>query len=257
MELAGLSKSKLKLYSSLSLKKYRYKLGQFIVEGHKMVTEAVRSGWEVEALLLLEGTDPVGWEPNGRPVYSVSAGQLRQLSQQKSPEGALAVVNFPFLGQKSVDLIEHWPTGPGFILEDIQDPGNLGTLVRTADWFGFKHIICSKGTVDAFNPKALRSSMGSIFRVKIHYVEAWLPLIEAMGDHIWVADLRGEPLQSAELGKQDYILIGNEAKGISSMISDLPGLKRLHIPGAGGAESLNAAISAGIMGWQLFCRGKL
>ena len=139
----------------------------------------------------------------------------------------------------------------------MQDPGNLGTLIRTADWLGFRSIVCSKGSVDVLNPKVLRSSMGSIFRVSVYYRANLTADIEAAASRCWAADMDGQALQEVSFGAKDYIVLGNEANGLSPDLRTPSGLRRLHIPGKGGAESLNVAIAGAMIGWQMFCQQSL
>jgi TrmH family RNA methyltransferase len=124
----------------------------------------------------------------------------------------------------------------------------LGTIIRIADWFGFRHIICNKGTVDVLNPKVLRASMGSFFRVNIEYVEDLAPILAEHSSQIRVADMEGETLAEAPLQGNEFILLGNEANGISD---DAHPLKKITIHGKGGAESLNVGVAAGIFAYTL------
>lgn len=221
-----------------------------------MLAEALRAQWPIEAVVLR--SDRVAQPPptGGWACYQVEPAAFARLSTQTNPEGVLAVLSFPATAHWEPDELVQLPPGPGFLLADLQDPGNLGTIIRTADWFGFGGVLCSQGCVDVLNPKVLRSTMGSFFRVQVQYVSNFEALLTQASTRCWAADLQGEPLDQAALQPQDWLLIGNEARGLSSALRDLPGLRRLHIPGAGQAESLNAAISAAICGWQLFQRGR-
>lgn len=253
MRVQNLSKAKLKQYSALSLKKYRYRTQQFLIEGNKMVKEAISSGWDIEAIILIQERAEEAEDFAPHTVYLTEESTFRQISQQPQPEGILAVLPFPETPTWPPDCIAALPPGPGFILEDMQDPGNLGTLIRTADWLGFQSIICSKGSVDVLNPKVLRSTMGSFFRVPVYYFSDLPGHLSNHLDHCWAADMDGQRLDQASFGAKDYIVLGNEANGLSVELRQLAGLKKLHIPGRGGAESLNAAIAGAMIGWQLFC----
>lgn len=215
-----------------------------------MVGEALSSVFSLEALVIAEDQQ----KDNESLIKSVSAektfiaslAEFRQMSSLQSPEGILAVLSLPasYLQENSISNL---PAGRGLLLDEIQDPGNLGTLIRTADWFGIDQIICRKGTVDCFNPKVLRSSMGSIFRVNISYTDQWESLISSSSGRIWLADMQGVAIAEASFGKEDWLLLGNEANGVGDAVKAIPGIRKVHIPGRGGAESLNVGIAGGIL----------
>lgn len=233
----------------------------FIVEGIKMVKEALLSGWEVEGVLIEDGKINIinNWDffSDSIPVYHCESSVFRTFSAQVNPEGILAVVNYPsnqpYFGQFEAGfpscLIGQ---GPGFILDNIQDPGNVGTILRIADWFGIRSAICIEGTADILNPKTLRSSMGAIFRVKINYVRSLIPEILNPELPLVAADMSGENLASAIFSGKEWIILGNEANGISEEIKDLPHVRRIRIEGRGMAESLNVGVAAGIFAYELF-----
>ena len=239
----ALSNSDIKKIRSLQQKKFRDESGLFIVEGEKMVQEAVDSPFEV---LDIYRKDEIG------------ADSMSRISALSSPSPVLAVVRKP---EDSIidDASELMPVirkgGLYLALDAIRDPGNLGTILRIADWFGIDAVFASKDTVDVFNPKVVQSTMGAIFRVKMHYVD--LPdLFEkvlGLNGKIYGTFLNGKNIYDRELdcGAQTpaVIVIGNEANGISeqvaAMVSD-----RLYIPpypqDSPGSESLNAAIATAI-----------
>ena len=262
-----LSKAKLKLYASLKQKKFRYAHRLFVVEGEKMVQEALRSGWKVECVVMRD--DFVGKaQASGRESQQIEewGGQFqaaqtfqadkeafKRISSQTNPEGVLAILPFPEAPAfNDFDSPKEVPTPPkkSFLLEGIQDPGNMGTILRIADWFGFEGVVCSEGTVDIWNPKVLRASMGAIFRVKVWYVanfDQWVAQLCAE----WVAaDMQGEDVRDLDLTSVDHILLGNEANGVSSSIRELPNARFVTIKGAGGAESLNVGVAAGILAFE-------
>lgn len=220
-----------------------------------MYQEACLSGWPIAAVIvresLIDSPEVLIHLPEDTPCYYTDETTFQALSELVTPEGVLTIVHFPRpdFAEISSELL---PPGPGFLLDGIQDPGNLGTIMRIADWFGFSHVRCSKGTVDFLNAKTLRSSMGAVFRVKVAYIDAWENVLkQSNGQSIWVADMDGENLTTAALGAQDYILLGNEANGVSDSLVRSSDLKRVHIPGVGGAESLNVSVAAGILAWEL------
>jgi TrmH family RNA methyltransferase len=242
-----ISKAKLKTFTSLQAKKYRYQHGLFLVEGKKMLAESLSSGWSIHAVVLetgfLEHNESAAEGLPSDRSFVADARTFKQLSTQAHPEGVLTILELP-----SADLPPtRLPAGQGLLLERIQDPGNLGTLIRTADWYGLPEIICSPGTVDAFNPRVLRSSMGSIFRVKVSYAKEWEALLQEGAKRVWLADMAGQAAEAAPMDAQSWILLGNEAQGISERSRALSGLRRLTLPRHGGAESLNVAVAGGIL----------
>lgn len=242
-----ISKAKIKHFRTLHERKGRLEHGLFMVEGYKMCQEALASAWVVEAIIT---DDPAFQVPAGVQAYSAKADELRQLSTLTNPEGCIVVLRCPH-GTHHAPLPQ-LPAGPAFLLDGLQDPGNMGTILRIADWFGFKALVCKTGTVDVLNPKVLRASMGAIFRVEVLYVDAFEELLAQAADQISVADMDGLPLPDPGYHDRPYILLGNESHGISPTIRALPGLIRVTIPRIGGAESLNVAVSAGIFAheWQ-------
>ena len=218
-----------------------------------MVQEAAQAGWNLQAIVLRADQALAFAErlPADVPAYQVSPETFSQLSHLQSPEGILAIVDLPWEDFAQPQPLDTLPPGPGFLLDAIQDPGNLGTIIRTADWFGLRAVICGPGTVDLLNPKTLRSSMGSVFRVDVRYVASIEPLLPAATVPIWAATMEGEPLQAGRLSGSPYVLLGNEANGLDERLLSSPNVKPLTIPGQGGAESLNVSIAAGILAWHL------
>lgn len=241
-----LSKAKAKWIRSLKDRKTREEERVFVVEGKKMVQEALHAGWDLQ----LVAYNRVDLLPAGVkcPVFSVSNVDLDSITALDQPEGILAVLSYPDHTHVSrAQDLHNAPKGKAFWLDGIQDPGNLGTLIRIADWFGFTALVCGPGTADCFNPKALRASMGSIFRVAMHYVEDFEGAVKQHAGKILVADMAGTDANRADYPTRTYILLGNEAKGVSAAIKAIPGLETVTIPRVGHAESLNAAVSGGIL----------
>jgi RNA methyltransferase, TrmH family len=197
--------------------------------------------------------DPSFVAPPGVLSFSAKADEMRQLSTQTSPEGSVAILRIPDDARyRHCATLDALPQGPAFLVDGIQDPGNFGTLLRIADWYGFKALVCKEGTVDALNPKVLRASMGAIFRVQVLYVQAFEAMVAAHAPLISVADMAGAALPDPAYRSRPYILLGNESHGVSDAIRAIPGLHRVTIPRFGGAESLNVAVTAGIFAheWQ-------
>lgn len=233
------SHNEIKFVKSLEQKKFRDENGLFVVEGEKMVAEALTSSFEVEKVYRTE---------------EVGSAVMARLSLLSSPSPALAVV------RKPVDIEVgniHSVPGKGLFLalDGIRDPGNLGTIIRTADWFGIDAVFASKDTVDIFNPKVVQSTMGAIFRVKFHYCDI-CDLCEATataGGNVYGTFLDGEDMYTRKLAtgvtSPSVIVIGNESKGISPEVGKLV-TDRLLIPSwprnDRGSESLNAAVATAI-----------
>lgn len=226
----------------------------FLVEGRKLVEEAIKSDWNVESVLIREDKlEELSLESQfENDTFSISTEGFSQLHSLQQSEGVLAVVHFPTYKQASPPT----PEGPGFLLEEIQDPGNMGTLIRTSSWFGFKDIYCSKGCVDAFNPKVLRASMGGIFDVQVHYIDDWKESLHRVSNQIFVAHLEGKDISQVPLPPKGLILIGNEARGVDPSWLNDPEIQRVFIPGAHQAESLNAAVAGSILAWEMFKNGR-
>lgn len=247
--ISRLSQNECKQLASLKIKKYRVQHQLFIVEGEKLLEEALVADIPVKAIIALEEW----WQNHPLKIESVSCltaspQQLKHLSQMVTPPPVIAVVhipNRPF----SIKYLQHRIS---IALENIQDPGNLGTIIRMADWFGIDHVICSSDSVEAYNPKVIQSSMGSIFRVKVHYTDLKPFIKEANAQHIPIvgAFLDGENVYTAQLPPGGILLMGNESRGISAELTALVD-KRITIPSTNTsqhhAESLNVAMATAIV----------
>ncbi|WP_343693452.1 RNA methyltransferase [Chitinophaga sp.] len=236
-----LSKAQIKYIQSLQHKKYRQKSGQFIAEGDKIVPELIFGGMAVrEVYATKEWISGHAHILTGKvPVIEVEAHVLKQLSALTTPNQALALVDIPpaapLVLKGSVSLA----------LETIQDPGNMGTLIRIADWFGIKQLICTPDCVDVYNPKTIQATMGSIARVNIIETDL-LSLLHKDEVPSYAATLHGTDITTFRKLAEGVILIGNESKGLSDAVI-AAATHKLTIPRLGGAESLNAAVAAGII----------
>ena len=228
-----LSKNKIKWIKSLHLKKYRDAESVFIVEGDKMVTELIKF-WKEQIEFICTSDSSFHFDGN---LFITDEKTIKEISSLTTPNKFLAVVKKPIIRANKTQLV--------LALDGVQDPGNFGTIIRTADWFGVDGIVCSKGTVDMFNPKVVQSSMGSLFRVPIIYedLHSYLSNSEIP---IYGALLEGENVYTQILPENAIVVMGNEGSGISPDIQKLIQFK-LHIPQFGGAESLNVAIATGIL----------
>jgi TrmH family RNA methyltransferase len=235
-----LSKTQIKLIRSLQLKKYREEEGLFIAEGKKIVEELLESSIEIERIYSVEEfTTEV-------PLVKVTEDELNKISSLSTPQGILAVCMIPEESKAQPDLKKELVLA----LDDIRDPGNLGTIIRIADWFGIKHMYCSEECVDAYNPKVVQASMGSIARVQIHYVTLPEMLKNRVGDqiNIYGALLNGKNIYKENISPTGILIIGNESNGISKEVQKHISLP-ISIPSYNtqGPESLNAAIATAIL----------
>ena len=243
-----LSHNQLKHLRSLSVKKYRQQNGQFLVEGEKMVAELLgQSRIGVSAIFALESWTEQNarfLRPFSEKVNIVTEAELAKISALTTPNKVLAVAIMPLEPCNSKLATSE----PCFYLDGIQDPGNMGSILRIADWFGFPAVYCSPDCVDVFSPKVVQASMGAIFRVSSWEIELAEILVAAPQISVAGAVLNGDPVFEANLPANGLLVIGNEGRGISPAVqSSLT--HRISIPRhpAGGAESLNAAVAAGIL----------
>jgi TrmH family RNA methyltransferase len=238
-----LGKSQAKYIQSLGQKKVRDEEGVFIAEGPKIVAELLASaGTDIIQLYALHDWITVnGINHNGAEVIEVEENDLAKISQLATPNKVLAVVK----KQEVNDQLSAKGV-ISLVLDTIQDPGNLGTIIRIADWFGLTQIICSKDCADMYNPKVVQSTMGSFVRVKMLYTDLAPWLAEQKDVFIYAAALEGQNVTAMKKINEGLIVIGNESKGISPAILELVDVK-ITIPRVGNAESLNAAVATGII----------
>lgn len=246
-----LSQSKSKLFASLLHKKYRYKHGLFLAEGIKCVEESITSDVSAVAFVVNAGYSGDITNIPSDLMYEASDEQFQRLTDQANPEGILAILPF----NQPARLTDRFTAGPAILLDGLQDPGNVGAILRVADWFGISNIILCPGTVDPWHPKVVRASMGSLFRMNIQEIddlEAWTL---ANANQLVIADLQGEVLGASRPGYTDILVIGNEARGVSDIFRSTAGIRKLRIPGGDNTESLNAAVATGIMVWEWLGKG--
>lgn len=232
------SKNQIKLITSLQQKKYRKEHKLFLAEGRKVIQELLQSNFELESLFATSAIFP---ELNQNKVTIVSGSDLKKISALTTANDCLAVFKIP--NQKEINA-----SGLIVALDDIRDPGNLGTIIRLCDWFGIKELICSEETVDIYNPKVVQATMGSIARVNVsylnleHYIkDTKLPVFGTFMD--------GKNIYKTNLPSEGIIVMGNEANGISADIENLA-QNRLSIPRFGDlqqTESLNVATATSII----------
>lgn len=232
----SLSKNHLKLITSLRQKKYRQKHKLFVVEGVKVVNEFLASPFELHQLFSTEARFDLA-----TPVIQISEAELKKASHLVNPNKVLAIFKIP-------DSVAIESQGLILALDSINDPGNLGTIIRLCDWFGISQLICSSDTVDCYNSKVVQASMGSLTRVQVQYTD--LPsFLKDTELPIFVADMDGEDVYKSELPKEGILVMGNEANGISDTVNQFAN-RVLSIPRFGKiqqTESLNVATATAIL----------
>jgi TrmH family RNA methyltransferase len=249
-----LAKSRIKHISSLKVKKYRELHGEFIAEGSKLVTELLNSNYKSTALYALKEWSTENKLPAGfnAEVIEVTETEMARITSLTTPSPCLLTLqtrNVPFdtvIAERELVLM----------LDDIKDPGNLGTIIRTADWFGFKHIVCSLNTVDLYNPKTIQSTMGSVARVNVSY-EHLDEILDKLNKKVSIYGslLDGENIVNKKLNTNGIIVIGNESKGISEKIRRYIN-EKIFIPGyqpyasLDKPESLNASMANAIICYE-------
>jgi len=239
-----LSKSQINSIKSLQHKKFRHEQGFFLVEGSKSIVEFANSPYEIDTVYytttfdskVLNLSQKINW-------CEISVNDLEKISSLKTPQEVIAKIRIP-----------QWPLPDkkelqgkfSLVLDGVQDPGNLGTIIRIADWFGIGHIICSPDTVDIYNPKVVQASMGSLARVRIYDTE--LPsFLAALKLPVFGALLDGANIYDTDFGHEGLIILGNEGNGIRSEV-EAKVSQAVTIPRIGRAESLNVGIAT-----ALFC----
>ncbi len=234
------SKNQKKLIKSLYQKKYRKQHGLFVAEGKKVIKELLDAGLKLHSLFTI---DENVFEVDEQYQYYTTTEELKQISFLTTAQTALAVFYIPESAKINTD-------GLIMALDDVRDPGNLGTIIRLCDWFGIQDLVCSQETVDCFNPKVIQATMGSITRVNITYLdlEKFLTL-QKPNTTIFGTFMDGNTIYSESLPEKAIIIMGNEANGISKTIADTIN-QRITIPQFGSnqkTESLNVATAAAIV----------
>lgn len=231
------SKNQIKFIEKLQQKKYRTQYKMFVVEGKKSIIEFLQSGFEVEQIFV---TDDFYGNFSQYNISFISKEELKKISSLKNPDDGLAIFKIP--DNQPITF-----SGKILALDDIRDPGNLGTIIRLCDWFGIRQLICSPQTVDCYNPKVVQSSMGSLTRVSIYYTDLQ-EVIEKSKLPTYATAMQGENLYNADFPNDFILIMGNEANGISEKIFDLA-TKKITIPRFGNlqqTESLNVASATAI-----------
>ena len=233
-----LSKNQVKLIQKLHQKKYRNELNLFIVEGKKSINEFLQAGYTPQLLI---ATEAFTTSVPQHLITPVSKDELRKVSTLQNPDEGLAVFQQP----KHKGILQE---GVIVALDNVQDPGNLGTIIRLCDWFGVETLLCNTQTVDCYNPKVVQASMGSLTRVAVHYLDL-AAFLTTTAPPVYTMDLEGENLYTATFPKDCILILGNEANGISSEVRALSN-EVITIPRFSQhqrTESLNVAMAGAII----------
>ena len=233
-----LSKNDIKLVQSLVQNKYRKKHGMFVAEGNKIIADLLSNGFELDKLF---SCTPEVF--SSHEVREVDQRQLKSVSLLSHPKDSLAIFKLSSELDLSKFDVRQWVV----VCDRVQDPGNLGTIIRTMDWFGMKQLVLTEGCADPYNPKVVQATMGSLGRVKTVWAEPdeiWESQLNEMP--VVVTTLNGESLYSAPLPDAGMLVMGNESKGVRTDFEERADLNVL-IPKFGDAESLNVAISCSVM----------
>jgi len=249
-----MNEKRIKIFSSLAHAKYRKEYRMFLVEGAHLVEELINSRWPIEAILAAESfelTPDIEREP-GVEIARVGRKTIERIASTKTPQDIVAIARIP-----DRDLKKTASYGKVLIADSIKDPGNLGTIIRTAETLGFESVITTSGSVDIFNPKTVRSTQGAIFHIDL-FPRASVRDIKTVlvPDHtVYALAVDGETdISSIEIGEKSALVIGSEISGVCRELLELSKY-RVKIPLHGKTDSLNAAIAAGIAMYVFSKRG--
>lgn len=250
-----ISSAQLKLLRSLGQKKYRDLHRLFIIEGEKMVMELAESSQgnrfqirEIYATPEWIERHPSPMNDPNTPICEAAPSEIKKVSNLVTPQPVIALVSMPKASFDAEELLN----SPVLAFESIRDPGNLGTIIRTADWFGIRHIVCTTDSTDLFNPKVVQSTMGAISRVQVHYleIESLLKSREMQSKTVLGTFMEGENIYETSLETDSLILFGNESHGLSGRFDPYIS-RRISIPSFSpdgkGSESLNVASSVAVI----------
>lgn len=233
-----------KTWRKLHAKKYRNEQQRFLIEGFHLLEEADKSGWEIETIIMQSNVTPhASWKKHHMEV--VSDEVFASIAQTETPQGVISVVKM-----KQVAKRNH---GPILLLDAVQDPGNVGTIIRTADAMGAAYVIVGKGTVDLFNDKVIRATQGSLFHLHIvqQDLQTAITTLQLEGITVWASSLQEAiPLPNAIFSGKDALIVGNEGAGIDESLLQLSDYA-VQIPISGDAESLNVSVATGILLYEM------
>ncbi len=240
-----INKNELKYIQSFAHKKHWAQESVFIIEGPKMLQEAIQANWVIEKIYATKE-----WDANlgnsGGDIEEIDDIMLSRISHLQTPNQVVALVQ-----KKQYTTPVHYEDNFTIVLDGIQDPGNLGTIIRTADWFGIQQILVTEDTAGLYNPKVIQSTMGSCFRVSVQVADVASILTKSKLPVVGTL-LNGSSVYKEKISPNGFLIIGNESKGIRPNLKELI-TQPISIPSFGAAESLNAAVAAGIVmsHWKL------
>ena len=240
-----ISKNRIKWLKSLQMKKYRQAEGVFVAEGPKLVSELLNGGFECVYAAVSNDSCLLPLDPK---MYDhVTDDELKRVSTVETPQGVLAVFRQPHY---DIDALKVMKEGLCLALDEVQNPGNLGTIVRLADWFGIHDVFCSQGCADLYNPKTVQATMGALAHVRVHYynIEGLLKQAQKEGVIVYGTFLDGENIYEKRLERTGVIVMGNEGRGVSAEVERYV-TERLTIPSWSDShvESLNVAIATAVV----------
>ena len=243
----SIQNARVKQWKKLLTKKERDKSGLFLVEGFHLVEEALKHGL-VDELILKEGTDlPLSWEIGAIDLYTVHKDIFKAIADTDTPQGIAAVCKKPTFTEERAEI------STALLIDRVQDPGNIGTMIRTADAAGFDAVILGDGCADAYSPKVVRSTQGSLFHIPVMKgsLETWMANLQQSGVKVYGTALQGaKPYKEIAPSERFAILVGNEGSGVSKELLAKTD-QNVYIPIHGKSESLNVAVAAGILMYGL------
>lgn len=242
--ITSVQNTQVKNWTKLKMKKYRLKANKFLIEGEHLVTEAHNSNWNIVEIIIQNGTAVPDFVRN-YTASTVTDNVFHHITDTKTPQGIAAVV----------EMVTHeWMNhNKVLMLDAIQDPGNLGTIIRTADAVGFEAVIIGNNSVDVYNDKVVRSTQGSLFHIPVYQEDllATIPKLQKEGFSVWATSLdESRPYKEINLSKKIGLLLGNEGNGVDKSLIQLADYN-VKIPIYGKAESLNVSVAAGILMYHI------
>lgn len=239
-----LSNAKVKLYQSLKEKKYRKQHGLFLAEGKKLVKDGIKAGIDWDCIIIRQDfNEPDLYIPDGIPVFDCKPEIFNKLATQEQAEGIIGIAR--------METPSEWNSAlPTLALYKINDPGNMGTLLRTALWFGIRQVVCDVDTVELYNPKTVRATMGAIWSLQVQYLADLSTFLEENHENLIIADLSGIEISQFKGWKSNSILLmGSESNGLEGL--RLPStITKVKIGGSDLMESLNVGVAGGIMMYE-------
>lgn len=242
--ITSVQNNQVKEWKKLHRKKYRIETNTFLIEGMHLIEEAFNSDWEIETVIVQEEMEAPTWM-NEENVVFVTKRVFKEISQTEAPQGIAAIVNMKTLIPKKEQYV--------LLIDAIQDPGNLGTMIRTADAAGFSKVVLGNGTVDVFNDKVIRATQGSLFHIPIEQANLADAIRELQQNDftVWASTLRkAVDFSEMDAKEKSALIVGNEGAGINEQWVEMAD-KLVKIPIYGEAESLNVSVAAGILMYKM------